>query len=103
MFVQCYKQVCGILITKRWQNVRIASAQVLKHGVLVALNGFTFSYERLERQEWLDWHHRLRNDGCDPMGGTARISEINNYEAREVSQYAYCSRQVSALWFLKIE
>jgi hypothetical protein len=42
----------------------VALPQVLKHGILVPLNRFSFNNERLESQKWLDGNYCLRNDCC---------------------------------------
>ncbi len=63
----------------------IAPSQVLKHSILTPLSCFSINNQRLKREKRQDRNYRVWNESCKFMRSTARISEIDNNEACEVS------------------
>src|SRR6266705_886432 len=73
------------------------TSQVLKHGIFLS-----WMWVILEQERW-HRNHTLRNDGCDLMWGPARISEIDNDEAGEMSKNTHGFCQVSTCRLLEIK
>src|SRR3954453_7002089 len=75
------------------QNPMISSTQVLKHG----------EFATLRQKDRLNGNRRSRDYRRQLVWDAARVSQVGDDEARQVSQGRNCSCEVLAGWLVEVE